>query len=94
MFALQETWNIKYPDLLDIPGYQHVIFTSRNNNNNGGGVGFYVRNGLTFKQNNTFVTNQNNMFESVSIEIQYPHRSLVISNIYRCPTAPPNIPNA
>ena len=30
LISLQETWSIKHPRLLDIPGFQPLIFTNRN----------------------------------------------------------------
>jgi hypothetical protein len=83
-----------YTDLLNFPGFQRILYYTRNNTNNGGGVEFYVRNGLHVKQNTNFVTNHNNIFESISIDVQYPHRSIILSNIYRSLTAPPNLTQA
>jgi hypothetical protein len=48
VIALQETWEIQYPELLIIPGYQQIVFKNRLGMR-GGGVGFYVKNGLNFK---------------------------------------------
>jgi hypothetical protein len=35
--ALQETWNIKYPKLVSLPGYQNVCFKNREQGRRGGG---------------------------------------------------------
>jgi hypothetical protein len=67
VIAIQETWNIKYPELLDIPGFQRIIYCTRSNNANGGGVGYYIREGLSFKQITNLVDNHNNIFESISV---------------------------
>ncbi len=48
IIILQETWEIKFPDLLSIPGYQSVVYRTREGMR-GGGVGIYVKNGLSFK---------------------------------------------
>ncbi len=37
VIALQETWNITYPDLFTIPGFRPLILESRNNSRGGGG---------------------------------------------------------
>ena len=37
LIALQETWTIKHPQLLDIPGFQPLIFTNRKRGRGGGG---------------------------------------------------------
>jgi hypothetical protein len=41
VIAMQETWNIKYPDLLSIPGFQKIFFCNRYKGK-GGGVGFFL----------------------------------------------------
>ena len=51
LIALQETWSIKHPQLLDIPGFQQLVYKNRSRDR-GGGVGFYIRNGLTYSVNN------------------------------------------
>ena len=45
---LQETWSIKYLNLINIPGYQNINCKLRTFSN-GGGVGIFVKNGLDFK---------------------------------------------
>ena len=49
VIVMQETWNINYPHLLELPGFQPLIYRNRNNMR-GGGVGFYIRKGLNFKR--------------------------------------------
>jgi hypothetical protein len=44
--ALQETWVVKYTDLVPLNGFNPLIF-KRRRDMRGGGVGFYIRNGLT-----------------------------------------------
>ena len=51
LIALQETWTIKHPQLLDIPGFQPLIFTNRKKGR-GGGAGFYIRTGINYTINN------------------------------------------
>jgi hypothetical protein len=88
--VLQETWNIKYPDFLILPGFQQIVYHTRNNNNNGGGVGIYVHEGLNFRVNTNPVVNISKIFESISIDILYPYGILTLSSIYRSPNAPIN----
>jgi hypothetical protein len=84
-------WKIPYPDALDIPGYQRLIFKSRSRGN-GGGVGLYIRENLNF---NVITTNFDSfvdkIFESVTVEICYPVNNSVkkifVSSVYRSPTA-------
>jgi hypothetical protein len=42
VIALQETWEIHYPELLIFPGYQQIVFKNRLGMR-GGGIGFYVK---------------------------------------------------
>jgi hypothetical protein len=49
LILLQETWEIKYPNTVSIPGFQNIVFRSRTGMR-GGGVGIYLRNGLKFKE--------------------------------------------
>ena len=36
IIAMQETWTIRYPNLLSIPGFQPLIYTNRNKGRGGG----------------------------------------------------------
>jgi hypothetical protein len=56
----------------------------------GGGVGIYVRNGLNFKEMGELDDYKQKTFENIVLEVQYPGKSVLISNIYRSPTPPPN----
>ena len=47
LIALQETWTIKHPNLVSIPGFQKIVYKNRKNGR-GGGVGFYIRDGLHY----------------------------------------------
>ena len=55
IIALQETWKIKSPHLLRIPGFQPLIVANCTSGK-GGGVGFYVREGISFNQINENIT--------------------------------------
>jgi hypothetical protein len=41
--AVPEIWDVRYPDLVNIPGFKPLIFKVRWNMR-GGGVRFYIRN--------------------------------------------------
>jgi len=75
--ALQETWEIRYADQLLIPGYQQIIFKNRLGTR-GGGVGFYVRNGLTFKIMENLSPFETKIFESLTIQLSYPSKKTVL----------------
>ena len=87
---MQETWQIKYPELFLLPGFQPVIFKNRNNKR-GGGVGIYVRKGIHFKLRPDLENFCQMTFENITIELQYPGKSYLISNIYHSPNPPKNV---
>ncbi len=66
------------------------MFHTRNRTNNkDGGVCIWIRNRSSFRVTTNLINNQCKIFKSVSVEIQYPHRELVIRYKYRSPHAPP-----
>jgi hypothetical protein len=77
VIAIQETWEIRYPDTLCIPGFQELIYKNRLGMR-GGGVGFYVRNGLNFSIIDELSPFENKIFESLTIKLEYQRRSAVI----------------
>jgi hypothetical protein len=91
ILALQETWAVKYVNLIDLPGFQRLIFKNRTVGR-GGGVGFYVKSGLSVKLiEPPFRHFVSHVFESLTLEISGNsngiHRHYIVSNIYRSPTA-------
>jgi len=82
IIALQETWALPNPDLINIPGFT-FIFKNRKPQR-GGGVGFYIKTGISYKIIN--VSNfEEKLFENLTIEIKYKTKKVIISNIYRSP---------
>jgi len=75
--AIQETWEICYPDTLKIPGFQEILFKNRIGMR-GGGVGFYVRNGLNYKIIEELSPFENKIFESLTIKLEYPRKKDVL----------------
>jgi hypothetical protein len=56
----------------------------------GGGVGIYIKKGLTFKIRNDLELFRTKTFENISIELSYPNKNIIISNIYHSPNPPQN----
>jgi hypothetical protein len=81
LIILQETWELKFPEKLILPGFQRIVSRTRQVGR-GGGVGIYVRNGLNFKERQDLENNKVNTFENVVLEIQYPKKSIIVSNVY------------
>ena len=89
LVILQETWKVNFPDLLEIPGFQKVIFNTQQNIR-GGGVGFYIRKGLNLKIRNDLSCFSTKTFENLTIELSFPNKPIFISNIYHSPNPPTN----
>ncbi len=88
IIAIQETWNIYYPEIAHVPGYQ-LTYKTRTNAN-GGGVGFYVLDQHRFSPVAELSTFTEKTFEVITIEVEIGRRKFLLSNIYRSPTPPPN----
>ncbi len=91
--VLQETWNIKFTELVNIPGYQKLILKNRQFGN-GGGVGIYVKNGLSSKIINVQDSFYDKIFESVTVEISEGKQKVILSSIYRSPSPVKNLSHA
>ena len=89
VIAIQETWGVKYPKLLIIPGFQEIIYANRKKGK-GGGVGFYIRNGINCTILNSNVGFTDKLFESLTVKLTYScdsrAKSVIVSNVYRSPT--------
>ena len=89
IIALQETWKIKHIQLLNIPGFQPIIFKNRKFGR-GGGVGFYLRNGLNHKIIDNLSPTHDKLFEALTLDISYTQdnrtKHYIVTNIYRSPT--------
>ena len=88
ILALQETWRIFYPELIEIPGYTFIH--QHRTNNRGGGVGFYIKKGITYKINTELSYFTDNLFESLTIEAKIGNKNYLLSTVYRSTTPPPN----
>ena len=89
LVALQETWSIRHPNLLTIPGYQPLVFKCRTKGR-GGGVGFYIRDGVNFKIIEKLSPFKDKLFESLTIQVTHQHNNIthhhLACSIYRSPS--------
>ena len=76
VIALQETWSIKYIELVHIPGFQNLLHSERKDSR-GGGVGLYIREGLQFDKIDLLSTFTEKTFESLTVELHYPNKKLL-----------------
>ena len=67
ILALQETWSIHHPHLVNIPGFNFIHHQRKNTR--GGGIGFYIREKLTFEIVNEYSFFIPKIFECLSIAI-------------------------
>jgi hypothetical protein len=90
VIAVQEVWEVRQPEILPIPGFQTVICKTRSNMR-GGGVGFYVRDGLTFKVVENLSPFEQKIFEALTIQVSYPNKSVLLTSAYRSNGPLPNL---
>jgi hypothetical protein len=91
VIAIQETWDIKYPDLVSINGFCPVIF-KRRRGMRGGGVGFYVRNGIQSEIIEGLSPFENKIIESLTVQLTYPdYKTVMLTSIYRSNGPLPNV---
>ena len=89
IIAVQEIWNIQYPELVNIPGYEFV-FKSREKAQ-GGGVAFYVKHGIPFKIMKNLSNFVEREFECLTLETTINKKKIILSNIYRPPNPPSGV---
>jgi exonuclease III len=88
IIALQETWRIPYTEIVEIPGY---TFTHKHRTaNRGGGVGFYIRNTITYRVIPELSPFADNIFECITIEAKIHKKTYPLSSVYRSPNLPDN----
>jgi len=92
ILALQETWRLPYTELIQIPGY-HFTHKQRSTNR-GGGVGFYIKNSISYKLHEDLSHFTDNVFESITIEAKIHKKSYTLSSIYRSPNPPHSMTTA
>ncbi len=88
VIAIQETWNIFYPEMVQIPGYCFIYKTRTTSN--GGGVGFYILSQLRYSLKNELSPFTDKTFESITMEVEINKRKFLLCNVYRSPTLLPN----
>jgi hypothetical protein len=79
VIALQETWDIKYPELVVLDGFSPVIFKKRRGMR-GGGVGFYVKNGIQIEIIEELSPFENKIIEALTIKITYQDNKIHVAD--------------
>jgi hypothetical protein len=84
--AVQEIWDIRYPELVNIPGFNPLLFRKRTGMRGGGGcVEFYVRENQSATIIEELSPFENKIFESITIKLYYPSssKSVLLTSAYR-----------
>ncbi len=83
VIAIQETWDIPYPELLQIPGF-NLVFKTRSILK-GGGVAFYINKNIKFKLINRLSPFIERQFECLTVEVIINKKKYIVSNVYKSP---------
>jgi hypothetical protein len=91
VIALQEIWDVRYPELFAIPGYKPLICKKRRGMR-GGGVGFFVKDYINAQVLDEISPFENKIIEAVTIKISYPDkRPVILTSLYRSNGLIPNV---
>ena len=85
ILALQETWNIPYPHLIHIPGYNFIH--RQRDKIKGGGVGFYIQENMSYSIVENLSPFIPKLFECLSIEVTINSKKTIFSSLYRSPSS-------
>jgi exonuclease III len=85
VLAIQETWDYKCKNLVDIPDYHKLISKCREKSR-GGGVGFYVHNSLSYKILDSSMYYVEKIYECTIIELVIQKTKYILCNVYRSPS--------
>jgi len=77
VIALQEIWDVRYPENLLLTGFKPLIFKKRHGMR-GGGVGFYIRNHLNAQVIDELSPFENKIIEALTIKMSYPDNKHVL----------------
>ncbi len=81
---MQEIWEVKYKELVIIPGFKPIVCKTRTDMR-GGGVGFYIRENLCCNVIEDLSPFTSKIFESITIKLTYPasKKSMLLTCAYR-----------
>jgi hypothetical protein len=85
VLVIQETWDYKCKNLVDIPNYHKFISKCREKSR-GGGVGFYVHNTLSYKMLDSSMYHVEKIYECMMIELVIQKTKYILCNVYRSPS--------
>jgi hypothetical protein len=82
IIALQEIWNIDHPQILQIDGF-NLIYKQRVGMR-GGGVGFYIKNSISYEIVENCSPFENKILESITLLLTLSNKSkMLVTSVYR-----------
>jgi exonuclease III len=91
IIALQEIWQVNHLDLVTIPGFHPLISTQRRGMR-GGGVGFYIKDTISYQFIPTLSPFENKIIESITLLLSHPNKSkFFVTSLYKSNGIIPNI---
>jgi hypothetical protein len=66
---LQEVWDIRFPELFNIPGFKPLIYIKKTHGMRGGGVGFYIYENLNAQIIENLSPFENMIIEALAIQV-------------------------
>ncbi len=90
IIALQEIWNIDQPQLLQIDGF-NLVYKQRVGMR-GGGVGFYIKNCISYEIVENCSPFENKILESITLLLTFSNKSkILVTSVYRSNGVLPNV---
>jgi exonuclease III len=94
IIAIQETWQIEILELVSIPGF-HPFICNQRVGMRGGGVGFYIKENISFDIIPELSPFENKIVESITLLLSHPNNSkFYVTSLYKSNGRLPNITEA
>ena len=89
IIALQEIWQIPYPELVVLPGFNFVYNKRVAVLSRGGGVGFYIHENLKYQTLNELSIFDEKLFETLTVKIISKKKQIPVCDIKHIPLSNP-----
>jgi len=83
IIAIQETWNIDYPELVELNGF-HPFISKMRRGMRGGGVGFYIKSNISFQILEELSPFEPKIIETITLLVTHPSKNkLIVTSLYK-----------